>query len=545
MTEGIRVHRLRITDYRGIQALDVPIAPAGVIVSGECRSGKTSILNAITAAITGQDVGPDAIRHGADHAEIFVDLDALTIRRGIDPDGATLNASTAIPHSKQRAKIGQKRLDELFGRGISPMALFRSKPDERKKIVMSAMPMVLKPGHLEEWLTPEQRATFPAPLTQALPVMHGLEAVAAVHKHLYDLRARANADAKGQKGRVEHSAAACEKVPLPAHVTVIGDVNNDWRPTVEAAEANAAGARMLRDQAQRDLDALGAQAKSAAAFEDRTKATREKIETKRKDAALIRANVPATRDTDPLVLQLDTTSERIDMLERELRAAQETKVMLLGELDAASKMNTRHHDALADADRHARAADELEASLAHANAPAPTDDERFTALAALAEAEAAVGETRSAVIALVARADHASEVRELARLEALAAGLTATVDHLRLEAPAQLLKESEGIPGLGLEDGELTIDGVRLDALSGSEQLRVCIDVAKRASRQRGGEGRVLITDGLEALDPKTLREFVRLATADGWQLLATRVTEGDLCIEAIEVDEGKEAWPK
>jgi hypothetical protein len=523
--EGFRIHEIRIRDYRGIEQLDVKVPPAGVLVTGECRTGKTSVLRAVLAALTAQDVGPDAIRHGADHAEVFVDLDALSVKRTLDTEGSTLSASSAIPHSKQRAKIGQKRLDELFGPRISPMALFRAKAEERRKIIMAAMPLKLEERHLDEWLTPEQRTALPPEFWQTLPHMHGLEAVAAVHKALYDVRARANADTKGQRGRVEHlttEAATFAGVP-------------DLAP--EEVERR----RVARAEAQREADALIVRSRTAAAFAEQASVARGKLGAKRSAAARALELVERV-DLAPLKEARVLARDALATLRTALASAELAADSASRDHDEAMRANERADELERSARRDMAEADELEATLATAGAPAPTVEENERAAQAIVHAEAAWGEAAKVAEARAARERIAKEAAELARLEALATGLTATVDHLRLEAPAQLLRESEGIPGLGLEDGELTVDGVRLDALSGAEQLRVCIEVAKRASRQRGGEGRVLITDGLEALDPKTLARFLRLATADGWQLLATRVTEGELTVQAIEVEDAKEA---
>ncbi len=123
-------------------------------------------------------------------------------------------------------------------------------------------------------------------------------------------------------------------------------------------------------------------------------------------------------------------------------------------------------------------------------------------------------------------------------LEGEAAELDTTVKKLANAAPSELLAEAQGIPGLSIDGDEIMLDGKRLDALSGAEQLRFAVEIARRAN----AKSRILIVDGLERLDPDQMEAFVAMATADGWQLLGTRVSRGDLVIEAIEADEQSKA---
>ncbi len=539
MTDGLRITRLRIHDYRGIADLDTPVTEHGAIIKGGSATGKTSVLRAIEAALAARDIGPDAIKHGADEAEIFVELDALSVRRRIDANGTDLKATTAIPHSKQRAEIKQKRLSELFPGGLNPLALFRATPAERRKIVLAALPLKLESKHLEEWLTAEQRATFPPPLVQALPTMHPLEAVAAIHKHLYDLRAAANVSVKDATRTVEHGAKLCDACPLPATVTVVPSLGNDWQPTVEATDRVKDLAESALKEAQHAADMLETKARMAADDADRTEATRQRIADWRQAAKEARGKAPPQWDDAEAVAARDAAQEKVERARADLAAAEADLRKACNVITAGTAQNMLRRDDLGHAARGDERADELEA-LANASVTvAPTAEEMAAVATTLRQAAQALVDAREAVKAVRLRADQVGLISSLARFEEVAQGLTATVDFLRTGAATQLMKESEGIPGLALDDEqELTIDGTRLEARSGSEQLALCVDIAKRAALQRGGEGRVIVTDGLEALDDERLRAFVRMATSGGWQLIGTRVTGGDLTFEAIEVAE-------
>jgi hypothetical protein len=395
-------------------------------------------------------------------------------------------------------------------------------------------------AHLSRWLTDEQRAGLSRALWQTIPVMHGLEAVGAIHKELYAKRAEANANAKQAKAAADRTLAAAHAHAVPSWVDSCG---GDWAQAVTHAEHAELETKRDRDEAQRAADALIARESAAKAFEDRTVATRERIAEKRQRAASIRANVSdVVIDFDAFVAEGSRLAESIKLLERQLESARNDLIAHNIKHREADKLDRACRAELKEAAAEERAADELEATLAGASVPAPTDDERKAAAAKLAEAEAAFGEASAAVTAVVAKADAASSAAAAEEAEEIAKGLTATVDFLREKAAAELVEESGGIPGLGVDGDALTLDGVKLDALSGSEQIRLCVQIAKRAATVRGSEGRVLVADGLEQLDDEQYAAFLREATSGGWQLIATRVTSGELDIDPIEIEHAIEA---
>ena len=61
-TNGMRPTRLRVTNYRGLKALDENIGEKGALFKGENAAGKTSALSAVRSALDARDIHPDAIR---------------------------------------------------------------------------------------------------------------------------------------------------------------------------------------------------------------------------------------------------------------------------------------------------------------------------------------------------------------------------------------------------------------------------------------------------------------------------------------------------
>jgi DNA repair exonuclease SbcCD ATPase subunit len=87
------------------------------------------------------------------------------------------------------------------------------------------------------------------------------------------------------------------------------------------------------------------------------------------------------------------------------------------------------------------------------------------------------------------------------------------------------------LPGLSVEDGELTYNGYRWDNLSGSAQLQVAAAIVRKLNPQCG----FVLLDKLEQMDAETLREFGAWLENEGLQVIATRVSTGDECSIIIE----------
>lgn len=82
------------------------------------------------------------------------------------------------------------------------------------------------------------------------------------------------------------------------------------------------------------------------------------------------------------------------------------------------------------------------------------------------------------------------------------------------------------LPGLSVQDGELTYNGQKWDCMSGSEQLRVSTAIVRKLSPECG----FVLLDKLEQMDADTLREFGEWLETEGLQAIATRVSTGSEC---------------
>lgn len=109
--------------------------------------------------------------------------------------------------------------------------------------------------------------------------------------------------------------------------------------------------------------------------------------------------------------------------------------------------------------------------------------------------------------------------------------LTSAIEGIRAQKMA-LLKDAElPLAGLGIEDGELTYNGRKWDAMSSSEQLKVATAIVRCLKPECG----FLLMDKLEQMDTRTLEDFAQWVKAQGLQIIATRVSQGDECSVIIE----------
>lgn len=91
----------------------------------------------------------------------------------------------------------------------------------------------------------------------------------------------------------------------------------------------------------------------------------------------------------------------------------------------------------------------------------------------------------------------------------------------------QLLENSElPLPGLSVENGELTYFGRNWDCLSSAEQLKVATAIVGKIKPECG----FVLLDKLEQMDIHTLREFGEWLEERGMQAIATRVSDGSEC---------------
>ncbi len=109
--------------------------------------------------------------------------------------------------------------------------------------------------------------------------------------------------------------------------------------------------------------------------------------------------------------------------------------------------------------------------------------------------------------------------------------LTAELEDIRHDKYALFNSAELPLPGLSVEDSELTYNGKKWDCMSGAEQLIAATAVVRAVNPKCG----FVLLDKLEQLDTDTLLNFGSWLEEQGLQAIATRVSTGPECSIIIE----------
>ena len=109
--------------------------------------------------------------------------------------------------------------------------------------------------------------------------------------------------------------------------------------------------------------------------------------------------------------------------------------------------------------------------------------------------------------------------------------LSVKLENIRSEKKNLLESADLPLPGLSVESGEITLNGMKWDNMSGSDQLKAATAIIRRLNPKCG----FVLVDKLEQMDLDTLCNFGHWLEREGLQVIATRVSTGDECSIVIE----------
>ena len=109
--------------------------------------------------------------------------------------------------------------------------------------------------------------------------------------------------------------------------------------------------------------------------------------------------------------------------------------------------------------------------------------------------------------------------------------LSTELKDIRQKKTDLLLNADLPLPGLSVENGDLTYNGFKWDNMSGSDQLKVATAIVRKLNPQCG----FVLLDKLEQMDQESLKEFGNWLEAEDLQAIATRVSTGEECSIIIE----------
>lgn len=148
---SLKVTNLRAENYKRLVAVD--ISPTGnvVTIAGRNAQGKTSVLDALWAALAGGEASratQQPIREGQDTAVVRLDLGEIIVtRRWTKDDAGTLTVESA---DGARFSSPQKLLDEMLGRrAFDPLAFVRQSAREQVETLTATVDLPFDPAELE------------------------------------------------------------------------------------------------------------------------------------------------------------------------------------------------------------------------------------------------------------------------------------------------------------------------------------------------------------------------------------------------------------
>jgi len=132
----------KANNFKFLKAVQLRPTPTGFVeVRGPNENGKSTILDAIDAALRGRKSNPDEpIRHGADRADVELDLGEYHIRkRWTDPKNPGKNSLVVENGTGAAFSSPQGILDALYANTADPVAFDNLSDAEKVKMVL---PMV-------------------------------------------------------------------------------------------------------------------------------------------------------------------------------------------------------------------------------------------------------------------------------------------------------------------------------------------------------------------------------------------------------------------
>lgn len=422
----MKITAVHIRDFKRIR--EVKIEPDAdrtlILIGGKNAQGKSSTLDALSAALGGAaQVPDDPVRHGAGAADITVELDggALVVRKTIRPGG---KSTLELRDEDGVVRSPQTRLDALVGaRFLDPLRFLQLDAKAQRAALVSLLPDATEVRKLD-----------------------------SRREGAFNDRTAASRDLKRAQAELDRTPAvaplAAEEVDVTAAIAELSETQGQLQDHDRGA-TKLASARSRYTAAAADITRL--RAELTAAEERQTKANADGVAAKAEIAALPDAAVLRTRAGD-----LEATVKNADAANRAARLAQ----VAAGRRAAAQ----------ADVAKLAGQVDELTAKIT------------------------ACDEQRAAILA--------------------AAALP--------------------IPGLGMTDEGVTLNGAMIANASASERLRCALAIAIATSPNLHD---VWIRDAA-LLDDEALAQVAAHAKEAGVRVWLERVGIGDAGV--IEIRDGE-----
>jgi hypothetical protein len=510
----VLVTRLKLEAYRGLDMVELDLTehPRGVVFAGTKGIGKTCHIRGIETVLWNAGVEKRMIKTGADKTRLSLDF----VR-----NGQAMSVVRTIPRSKSPEvqllppdgiplPRAVEQMRAMFGQGIAksgrdPLRLYTAETEELRKLLLQAVPCTVTAEQLTRWCEEEKPWNVDG---------HGQEVLGRVKDSYFERRTKAGQEcdqAEADAKKSEADAAGLRVPGLPAMTEAAAQTH------VSTAESRLAVLRERRRQ--------------SAELEASAETTRAKIASMRAEAeermGQAELQPPAPEELAAAKDEEASAIAAVDAAKKALALAEKRWTDAMGARSTLEKKANKARLLQAELDSLVNQANDLEATLA----TRPDCDPQ-----SLAEQIAAAEGDLETARDLVAKACQADRLRAA---EAKAAEARATyeakktvwekleriVKRLNTEAPAELAKQGNPIPGLEITAKAILWNGHDLDLSSDGEKLEFAVDVVKRTATG----AKIMVVDKMESLPPSLRPGFVRKALEGGWVLFATLVQDGPM----------------
>lgn len=541
----MHIKRLEIKNWLGIKEL--MISPGKINkVSGDSGTGKTSLVEAIEKLFTNKNRRTEVISHGADEAELFVELDdgLQTVRKVRNEKADYLK----VKHDSKAVSSTEGFLRKLVSGDIfRPIEFVQKSPKEQTEIILNMLQI--------EWTIDDIKAWF-GEVPEADYQLHILHILKQIEQVYYKERESINREINLLRANIEGI-----KKDLPPNYD-----GNEWKSVNlqelynKLHEAEASNKRL--EEAQKIVEGLAIRIEDIkrraenATEEKRLEYNRQRDSLKSAIARLeenIQSEQTKIDDVDQRILaehtRLDNELEQqIERLKFQYQAKKQTaKEMIQQEAEQSKAFIAEYREqlsekktTLANIDDHERK--DIEKIRTHeANLIEQENEKSGNAQKIVEETEWIDTEP------LKNAADEAAKMKEylrewermneiirekLAPKEERSAELTEKIKTAR-ELPKELLKTAAlPVDGLSVDElGRIRINETLIDGLSEGEAL----DFAFKLAKAQAGELKVICIDGWQNLGSKQ-QEIIRDAMTDDYQYFLLETVDGkDLNIEIVE----------
>jgi len=155
-----RVIRMSLQNYMGIEAIELAPDGKSIVISGPNEVGKTTLLNAVYAAITGKAPNvSEPVKQGTDQAVISVDLGNATIALRIVRKFGKGESVVVENADGSRLKSPATVLSALYSTiAVDPLAFAGERPKEQAAVLRSIVKLNVDPEQvLAEIATAEEQ----------------------------------------------------------------------------------------------------------------------------------------------------------------------------------------------------------------------------------------------------------------------------------------------------------------------------------------------------------------------------------------------------